>query len=236
MLVLKNIEAGYGKIQILWNINLEVKEKEIVCILGPNGAGKTTTLRVIAGLLKPYKGKVLYKNKDITNLHPYERFKAGIAFVPDTKELFPYMSVEENLLVGFENSGVNIKKRDNIEKVFELFPVLKERRRQLAKTLSGGEQQMLAIARALVSEPSLLMLDEPSTGLAPKIVGKIFEILPKLRESGLTILLVEQNIKLALDISDRGYVMENGKLVIEGNVDELKNNEKIKSVYLGYGK
>jgi len=234
MLLLKEIEAGYGKLQVLWNVNLEVKEKEIVCLLGPNGAGKTTTLKVIAGFITPYRGKVFYKGRDITELQPYERFKLGITLVPETRELFPYMSVEENLLIGIENSRKRMKNKEIIEKVLDLFPVLKGKKKQLAKTLSGGEQQMLAIARALVSEPSVLILDEPSTGLAPKLVAKIFEVLPKLRESGLTILLVEQNLRLALNIADRGYVMENGKIVIEGSVEELKNNEKIKSVYLGF--
>ncbi|MDT7892589.1 MAG: ABC transporter ATP-binding protein [Thermoproteota archaeon] len=233
MLFLKEIEAGYGKLQVLWGVNLEIKEKEIVCLLGPNGAGKTTTLKVIAGFIRPYKGKILYKGKDITGLQPYERVKLGVTLVPETRELFPYMSVEENLLIGIENSRKKIESKEIIEKVFNLFPVLKEKKKQLAKTLSGGEQQMLAIARALASEPSLLILDEPSTGLAPKIVAKIFEILPKLRESGLTILLVEQSLRLALNIADRGYVMENGRIVIEGSAEELKNNEKIKSVYLG---
>jgi branched-chain amino acid transport system ATP-binding protein len=233
MLFLKEIEAGYGKLQVLWGVNLKIKEKEIVCLLGPNGAGKTTTLKVIAGFIRPYKGKILYKGKDITGLQPYERVKLGVTLVPETRELFPYMSVEENLLIGIENSRKKIESKEVIEKVFNLFPVLKEKKKQLAKTLSGGEQQILAIARALASEPSLLILDEPSTGLAPKIVAKIFEILPKLRESGLTILLVEQSLRLALNIADRGYVMENGRIVIEGSAEELKNNEKIKSVYLG---
>jgi branched-chain amino acid transport system ATP-binding protein len=233
MLFLKEIEAGYGKLQVLWGVNLKIKEKEIVCLLGPNGAGKTTTLKVIAGFIRPYKGKILYEGKDITGLQPYERVKLGVTLVPETRELFPYMSVEENLLIGIENSRKKIESKEIIEKVFNLFPVLKEKKKQLAKTLSGGEQQMLAIARALASEPSLLILDEPSTGLAPKIVAKIFEILPKLRESGLTILLVEQSLRLALNIADRGYVMENGRIVIEGSAEELKNNEKIKSVYLG---
>jgi amino acid/amide ABC transporter ATP-binding protein 2, HAAT family (TC 3.A.1.4.-) len=233
MLRLEEIEAGYGKIKVLWGISFEIKEKEIVCLLGPNGAGKTTTLKVISGLIKPFKGKIFFKDKEITNYHPYQRSKLGIALVPETRELFPYMSVEENLLVGLENSK-NKNKKERIELILNLFPRLKEKRKQIAKTLSGGEQQMLAIARALTSNPSLLILDEPSTGLAPKIVSKIFEVLPKLREEGLTLFLVEQNVNLALEISDRGYIMENGRIVLEGNSEELKRNEKIKSVYLGY--
>jgi len=226
MLRLEEIEAGYGKIKVLWGISFEIKEKEIVCLLGPNGAGKTTTLKVISGLIKPFKGKIFFKDKEITNYHPYQRSKLGIALVPETRELFPYMSVEENLLVGLENSK-NKNKKERIELILNLFPRLKEKRKQIAKTLSGGEQQMLAIARALTSNPSLLILDEPSTGLAPKIVSKIFEVLPKLREEGLTLFLVEQNVNLALEISDRGYIMENGRIVLEGNSEELKRMRKL---------
>jgi len=231
MLKVENIEAGYGKIQVLWNISLEVNEKETVCLLGPNGAGKTTTLRVITGFIKPYKGEVFFKGINITHMSPFKISRLGISIVPEGRELFPNMTVEENLLLGLEKTIDYNKER--LEYVYNLFPILKERKKQIARTLSGGEQQMLAIARALVSNPSLLILDEPSTGLAPKVVAKIFEKLADLKDEGLTLLIVEQNVKLALEISDRAYVIENGRIVLKGDAKELKESNLIKQAYLG---
>jgi len=231
MLVVKNLEAGYGKVQVLWDISFEINEKEVVCLLGPNGAGKTTTLKVITGLLKPYRGEIFFKGINIKGMPPFKISRLGISIVPEGRELFPYMSVEENLLIGLEK--VKDYKKERLEYVYNLFPILKERRKQVAKTLSGGEQQMLAIARALVSNPSLLILDEPSTGLAPKVVSKIFEKLAKLKEEGLTLLIVEQNVRLALEIADRAYLIENGRIVLSGRSQELMESELIKHAYLG---
>jgi branched-chain amino acid transport system ATP-binding protein len=232
MLKVNKINVSYGNLQALWDVTFEINEGDITVIIGPNGAGKTTTLKTIIGLLKPLRGSITFMNEKIDEMTPYERVKRGISLVMEGRRLFPDMSVLENLEMG---AYLNWDKRfDIIERIFQLFPILKERKNQRASTLSGGEQQMLAIARALMSRPKLLMLDEPSLGLAPKVVLQIFDLIEKLKDEGITILLVEQNVKHALELADRAYVLENGKIVLEGKGDELLENEHVKKAYLGY--
>lgn len=233
MLELDDIHASYGYLQILWGISIKVNEAEIVAILGSNGAGKTTTLKSIMGLIDITKGKVKFLGEDITKTPPPELTQKGIAFVPEERDIFPAMTVNENLLLG----AYTLKNRNEIENnlryVFDLFPRLAERKKQYAGTLSGGEQQMLAIARGLMSEPKLLILDEPSIGLSPQNVNIVFDTINKLRKEKVTVLIVEQNVNTTLSIADRAYVMEQGKIVIEGTSAELRSNEQVKKVYLG---
>ncbi|MCE4599518.1 MAG: ABC transporter ATP-binding protein [Desulfurococcales archaeon] len=231
LLDVKDLDAGYGEIQVLWNINLSVDKGSIVSVLGPNGAGKTTLTKVIMGVVKPYRGSVIFKGEDITNVPAYERIKLGLSIVPEGRQLFPQMSVLENLYMGM----YHLKKIDvdALEFTFNLFPILKERLSQKAGTLSGGEQQMLAIARALVSRPQLLILDEPSQGLAPKIVQSIMDTLRRLREEyGISILLIEQYAHDALRISDYAYVLRSGRIVYSGSSDELARDKELISKYL----
>ncbi|MCS7102892.1 MAG: ABC transporter ATP-binding protein [Candidatus Korarchaeum sp.] len=232
-LEIKELDAGYEDLQVLWGVNMRVEKGEIVSLLGSNGAGKTTTLRVIAGLIKPFKGEILFKGEKITELPSYKRVALGLSLVPEGRQLFPMMTVMENLEMGAYTPRAREKFRDGLEWVFSLFPILKERRNQLAGTMSGGEQQMLAIARALMSRPELLALDEPSMGLAPKFVSDIFRTLRKMRDEGVTILLAEQNVRAALEISDRAYIIETGKVVIEGISSQLIEMEDVKKAYLG---
>lgn len=227
----ENIEAGYGEIQVLWNVSVELRKAEIVSIIGPNGAGKTTLTRVIMGMLKPYRGKVIFMGRDITDLPPYERISLGLSIVPEGRQLFPELTVFENLQIG----AYRLKKleQETLEFIFNLFPVLKERLKQKAGTLSGGEQQMLAIARALVSQPKLLILDEPSQGLAPKIVQSIMDVLVKLKEeNSISILLIEQYAYDALKISERTYVMRAGRIVYSGASKDLLKDKELISKYL----
>ncbi|MBC7328436.1 ABC transporter ATP-binding protein [bacterium] len=232
MLKLEGIDVYYDSIQALRNLSLEVREGEIYALLGANGAGKTTTLKAISGLLIPRKGRIYFQNEDITFLPIEERVKRGISQVPEGRRVFGKLTVEENLLLGGWTKEREIKK--NLEIIFSLFPVLKQRLRQLAGTLSGGEQQMLSIARALMSEPRLLLLDEPSLGLAPLLVRDIFHYIREINEErGVTILVVEQNAHMALQIAHRGGLLQQGELILEGSADELKNMELVKSAYLG---
>ena len=232
MLEVKNINVFYDEIQVLWSLSLKVSKGELVTVIGPNGAGKTTLLKTISGLLIPKNGEILFLNEKINGLSPYKIVRKGIIQVPEGRRLFPYMSVIENLEMGAYTISES-KKKENLEFVFNLFPILKERKNQLAVTLSGGEQQMLAIARALMSSPKLLMLDEPSLGLAPKLVIKIFETINFLKENGITILLIEQNIRNALSLADKAYVLENGKIVLQGTGKEILENNYVKTAYLG---
>ena len=229
---MKNINVFYDEIQVLWSLSLKVSKRELVTVIGPNGAGKTTLLKTISGLLIPKNGEILFLNEKINGLSPYKIVRKGIIQVPEGRRLFPYMSVIENLEMGAYTISES-KKKENLEFVFNLFPILKERKNQLAVTLSGGEQQMLAIARALMSSPKLLMLDEPSLGLAPKLVIKIFETINFLKENGITILLIEQNIRNALSLADKAYVLENGKIVLQGTGKEILENNYVKTAYLG---
>ncbi len=233
LLELRKINAGYGDLQVLWDVDLTVDKGEIVSLLGSNGAGKTTTLRVVSGLLKPFSGSVMFNGKDITKLPSNKRVEMGLALVPEGRQLFPEMTVLDNLEMGAYTKRARNKFHDTLEWVFTLFPKLKERRTQLAGTMSGGEQQMLAIARGLMSRPEVLMMDEPSMGLAPKLVLEIFGTIKKLRDEGVTILLVEQNAKAALDVSDRAYILETGKIVLQGPAQELLGMDEVRKAYLG---
>ncbi len=236
MLEIKGLSAFYGNIEALRAVDLWARAGRITTIIGANGAGKTTLLRVVSGLIPARYGEVRYVGQDITNLEPHRIVKMGISHVPEGRQVFATMSVEENLMLGAylrsrRRSGTEI--RSDLDMVYEVFPVLKERRGQAAGTLSGGEQQMLAIGRALMSRPRLLLLDEPSMGLAPLVIRDIFACLKRLHEEGLTLLLVEQDAQIALSVSDYGYVMRAGKIRMEGEADELLGREEIKSLYLG---
>ncbi|MDR5694129.1 MAG: ABC transporter ATP-binding protein [Armatimonadota bacterium] len=233
MLLVESINVAYGDLQVLWDVSLSVREGELVALIGANGAGKTTTLRAITGLLRPRSGRILFDGKDLVGLSPHRIVELGIAHVPEGRQLFPLMTVEEHLLLGSYLSRARAKRAQNLERVLSIFPVLRERFHQVAETLSGGEQQMLAIARALMSDPQVLFLDEPSLGLAPLIVKEVFGIIEQIHREGTTILLVEQNIQQALAIADRAFVMENGRVVLEGSGSELLAHPEVKKAYLG---
>ncbi len=233
LLKVKGLEASYGELKVLWGIDLEVDKGEIVAVVGPNGAGKTTLLRTIVGLLREDNGDIIFEGERINDLPAYERVRRGISLVPEGGELFPYMTVQENLDIGAYLPEARKKYEENLEFVFTLFPRLKERRNQLAGTLSGGERQMLAIARALMSSPKLLMFDEPSLGLAPNLAVNVLKTIKELNKEGYTILLVEQNVKLALEISSRGYVIENGRIVLSDESKKLLGNPHVRKAYLG---
>lgn len=233
LLRLDDVRASYGELQALFGITFEVKAGEIVTLIGANGAGKTTILRVISGLLGSRQGKVHFDGQDISKLPPHEIVMRGVSHVPEGRQLFPFMSVEENLALGAYIPRQRPRIKPAIEEQFELFPRLKERRKQLAGTLSGGEQQMVAIARGLMAAPKLLLLDEPSLGLAPKIVEEVFAKVQQIGKSGVTVLIVEQNVVDGLSISDRGYVVENGEVTLQGSPKELLGNEQIRAAYLG---
>ncbi|RKY64437.1 MAG: ABC transporter ATP-binding protein [Candidatus Latescibacterota bacterium] len=236
MLRLINIEAYYDSLQALHGVSLHVGEGEIVALIGANGAGKTTLLNTIAGLLPTPYGRILFYNQDISTLTTPKRVSLGISLVPEGRDLFSDMSVEENLLLGADGMRKRLSPTSVEEKfqmVFQLFPVLFDRRGQIARTLSGGEQQMLAIARALMGSPKLLLLDEPSTGLAPMLVREMFHKIAELKRAGTTILLAEQNVKMALNLADRGYVLETGRIVLQGTRAELLANRRVQQAYLG---
>jgi branched-chain amino acid transport system ATP-binding protein len=233
ILELKDVHTFYGSIEALKGISLNVREGEIVTMIGANGAGKSTTLRSINGLNHPRQGTISFQGTDITNEAPHNVVKMGISQSPEGRRLFPRMSVIENLEMGAYQRGDRAGIKESIDRVFELFPRLAERRNQKAGTMSGGEQQMCAIGRALMAKPKLLMLDEPSMGLAPIFVEKIFEIIQEISQQGTTILLVEQNALMALDVASRGYVMETGTIALADNAKALRENEKVKQTYLG---
>jgi len=234
MLELRNVETFYGNIMALKGINLLVNEGEIITLIGANGAGKSTTLMTICGIVPPRRGEILFLGKPIHRVEPHEIVALGVSQVPEGRRIFPLLTVTENLAMGafLRNDGGEIAR--DMEYIFSLFPILKERRHQQGGTLSGGEQQMLAISRALMARPRLLLLDEPSLGLAPLVFQLIFRMIPKItRENGPTILLVEQNANMALKIAHRGYVLENGRITLEGAAESLLNNEDVKRAYLG---
>ena len=233
MLNVNCVSASYGLIQVLNEVSFEVKEKEIVSIIGPNGAGKSTLVKTIMGLISPCSGEILFKDEKIGGLAPYSIVKKGITLIPEGRQIFPRMTVEENLLLGAYIVSEKEKVKDAKERGYQIFPVLKKKEKSLAQNLSGGEQQMLVICRSLMSNPKLLILDEPSLGLAPIIVEKVLDTVRKINEEGVTILLVEQNIRDSLDVADRGYVIEQGKIILEGQGKELLCNDHIKEVYLG---
>lgn len=233
MLELSNIHTHYGSIRAVRGISLRVELGEMVCLIGANGAGKSTTLMTISGIERPVEGTITFEGEEITETLPAKRVALGTSQVPEGRLIFPDMSVLENLELGAYLRRGTAGLREDIDQVFDLFPVLGERRRQQGGTLSGGEQQMLAIGRALMSHPRLLLLDEPSLGLAPLIVEQIFKIIQQINAQGTTILLVEQNAHLALQLTHRGYVMETGEITIEGTSDELLNDERVRQAYLG---
>ena len=233
MLELKNLDSGYDFLQVLWDVSLSVNEGELVALIGPNGAGKSTTLRTVAGLVKPMGGDVLFNGKSIANFSPHTISRNGISYVSESLNLFTDMSVRENLLLGayaVKDKETQIK---TLEYIYDLFPRLKEREKQLAGTMSGGERKMLAIARGIMSNPTLMLVDEPSLGLQPNLVYDVFDALLKLREQGVTILLVEQNVNATLAFTDRAYILEQGKIVMEGPSQDMKNNEHVRNAYLG---
>lgn len=233
MLTLENIVTYYGNICALKGISLDVKQGEIATIIGGNGAGKTTTLKTICGLVPATSGKVCFLDKDITSKPTSDIVKAGIVMVPEGRRVFPLMSVLENLQLGAYLNKNRSEVKNDLEKVFNFFPILKDRIKQISGTLSGGEQQMLAMGRALMARPKLLLLDEPSMGLAPKIVANIFNIILEINKTGTTILLVEQNAKMALSIANKGFVIETGNIVLEDTAENLLCNEEVKKAYLG---
>lgn len=236
MIRIRNLEAGYDKLKVLKGLSLHVKKGEIVTIIGANGAGKSTLLNTIASLIKPSSGEILLNEKNVAGQLPDRVVKEGCVLVPEGRQLFPTMSVKENLMLGaYTLFGLRKGKEvdANLNRIYDMFPILKDRRSQLAGTLSGGEQQMVAIGRGLMSGPELIMMDEPSMGLAPLIVKDIFKVVEALRDSGKTVLIVEQNAKAVLEIADRGYVMETGSFVLEGSAEELLDNNDVRRAYLG---
>lgn len=233
LLVIEDLRAGYGRIDVLHGISLAVPEGQIVTIIGANGAGKTTTLLAISGIVRPRQGRIVFAGQPIERLRPFEIVRAGISQSPEGRKIFPRMSVLENLQMGAYTRNDKAGIRRDIDHAYELFPVLKERQQQLGGTLSGGEQQMLAVARALMARPKLLLLDEPSLGLAPLIVLKIFEVVRRLNAEGIAVLLVEQNARQALKLAHRGYVLETGAITISGTGQELLHDERVQDAYLG---
>ncbi len=233
MLRVEDIELAYGAIPVVQGVSFEVREGEVVAIVGANGAGKSTILKAIAGSIHPRKGRISFDGKDISFLSSPEIVKAGITYVPENRRLFTPLTVEENLEIGAYTVRNPQQIQENLEFVYRLFPRLKERRRQRAGTLSGGEQQMLAIGRGLMTNPKLLMLDEPSQGLMPILVTELFNSIHKLKEMGKTILLVEQNVREALELADRGYVIQSGRVVLEGTGKELLESDMVKKAFLG---
>jgi len=229
MLNVNNINVLYDKIQVLWNLSFKINSGEISTILGSNGAGKTTTVKTIVGLLHPVSGEIRFLGERINKLPPYKIVRRGITLVPEGMSIFPKMSVKENLILGAYAKDY----RKTLDWIYQIFPKLREREKQQAGTLSGGEQKMLSIGKALMSKPKLLILDEPSLGLAPKMVLKIFDTIKNLRDDGVTILLVEQNVHHALEISDRGYVIEKGRIILEGRSEEILNDKYVRKSYLG---
>ena len=233
MLQIRNIDVLYGDVQVIWTVSFEVKAKEIVAMIGANGAGKSTILKTISGILRPKRGEILFEGKPIYRMNPFKLTEMGIAHVPEARRLFVEMSVEENLDMGSLRGQARVQREKTKAMVFELLPRLRERRRQLAGTLSGGEQQMLAIGRGLMSLPKLQMFDEPSLGLAPLLVREVFNTIRKINGEGTTILIVEQNVRQTLLVADRGYVLETGRITQRGTGPSLLNDEHVKTAYLG---
>jgi len=233
LLKVNGINVFYGDLQVLWDVSFEVKEKEILVLVGANGAGKSTTLKTISSLLTPVSGTIEFNGIRLDHLPPSKIIEHGIVHVPEGRRLFPEMSVEENLIMGSLYGKSKSKRNETMEYAYSLFPRLKERRKQIARTLSGGEQQMLAVGRGLMSLPKLMMFDEPSLGLAPILVQNIFDLIKKVNKEGVTILLVEQNVTQTLAMCDRAYVLENGRNVLEGTGQELMANSHVREVYLG---
>ena len=233
MLEVRDIEVYYGMIQAIRGISFEVKEGEVIALIGANGAGKTTTLQTITGLVAPKKGSIYFEGQDITHVPAHKIVSMGMAHVPEGRRVFSQLSVLDNLKLGAYTRKDKNEIEETLARVYKRFPRLEERKNQIAGTLSGGEQQMLAMGRALMSHPKIILMDEPSMGLSPIFVNEIFDIIQEVSKSGTTVLLVEQNAKKALSIADRGYVLETGNIVLEGNAKELLNNDRVKKAYLG---
>ena len=233
MLQVDGLSTGYGRTQILWDLSLKVDEGEFVALIGANGAGKSTLLRTISGVIRPWAGTISFEGKRIDTMAPDDIVDLGLSHIPESRKLFTDMSIRENLEMGAYPRRSWKVRRDTMREVFELFPRLQERANQLARTLSGGEQQMLAMGRGLMSRPKMCIIDEPSNGLAPKVVTEVFEILKSMREKGMTILLVEQNVRQTLSIADRAYVVENGRLALEGACHVLQQSDHVRKAYLG---
>jgi branched-chain amino acid transport system ATP-binding protein len=233
VLTLEGVRAAYGRVEALKGVNLEVRQGELVTLIGANGAGKTSTLKAISGLLRPTAGRIVFRGAEIQGLHPSEILKRGIAHAPEGRRVFPFMTVKENLEMGAHMRTDRPGIRQDLERVLALFPILRERLGQVAGTLSGGEQQMLAIGRALMSRPRMILFDEPSLGLAPTIIQKVFEIVSEIRAQGATVLMVEQNAHMALRIADRAYVMETGTIVLHDRAEALADHENVRRAYLG---
>jgi len=233
LLEISNIDVFHGSFQALWDVSLAVKPGEIVALIGANASGKSTLLNTISGLLHPAKGSIEFEGKNTSALDPFQIVALGISQVPEGRRLFPDLTVLDNLIIGSYNHKARSKREQNLKMVYELFPILKERKNQLAKTLSGGEQQMLAIGRGLMSDPKLLLLDEMSLGLAPIVLNDLYKALREIRARGITILFVEQNVRRSLKEADRAYIMETGRIVLSGDVAELREDEEIKKAYFG---
>lgn len=233
MLEVKNINVSYGNLQVLWDVSLRISEGEIVAVVGANGAGKTTLLETIFGLLKPDSGTIAFIGHQLVGRSPHKVGELGLAYVPEGGRPFREMSVRENLEMGAYISSSWTNRQESMERVFEIFPRLKERHRQLARTLSGGERQMLAVGRALMSKPRLIVFDEPSIGLAPLLVSDLFRMIERLRQQGITMLVIEQNVKQSLEIADRAYVLESGHVTLEGESRKLLQEDSIRKAYLG---
>ncbi len=232
-LQIENVSSGYSEVQILWDVSLQLERGKLTALVGSNGVGKTTLLRTLVGLLKPWKGKVTFDGRDVTRMSPHVKADEGLILVPEGRQLFTQMSVHENLEMGAFNRRAKAHFAENLEKAYETFPRLKERAAQKAGTLSGGEQQMLAVARGLMAQPDVLMFDELSLGLAPVLVLSLFEVLQRLKGSGLTMLLVEQNVQMALAVSDYAYVLSQGRVEIEGPAAEVRCMDSVREAYLG---
>lgn len=233
LLSVNNIDVSYESLQVLWDISIEVKKGEAIAIIGANGSGKSTLLNTIAGVLHPTRGEVILGGKDIAKMDPYKIVTLGMSLVPEGRRIFPDMTVAENLRLGSYNQNARSRRDDNLETVFRHFPRLADRKSQLAKTLSGGEQQMMAIGSALMSNPTLLLLDEMSLGLSPIIVNELYEVLREIRAQGITVLFVEQNVKKTLYEADRAYILESGRVVLSGPVEDLREEDKVQKAYFG---
>jgi branched-chain amino acid transport system ATP-binding protein len=233
ILEIKDLKSGYGEVQILWGVDLKLEEGKLTSLVGTNGAGKTTMLRTVMGTIRPWGGSVHLNGEDVSDLPAYRKPDLGIVLVPEGRQLFTSMSVEENLEMGATNSRARSRSEANLERVYNLFPRLKERRNQQSGTLSGGEQQMLAVARGLMADPQVIMFDELSLGLAPVLVLNLFQTLRQLKDEGLTMLLVEQNVHLALSVSDYAYVLSEGRITLEGPANEVAADESVQEAYLG---
>jgi branched-chain amino acid transport system ATP-binding protein len=233
LLKISNIDVFHGSFQALWDVSVEIKNGEMLALIGANTAGKSTLLDTISGLLHPAKGTIEFEGNDITKSDPYEVVELGITQVPEGRGIFPEMSVLDNLIIGSYNRRARAKKKENLKNVYQHFPILEKRRKQIAKTLSGGEQQMLVIGRGLMSDPKLMLLDEMSLGLAPIIVNELFRALKQIRETGITILFVEQNVRRTLQEAERAYILETGRVTLEGPSAKLKEDEQVKKAYFG---